>query len=291
MAQFAACFVEARPQVQAIFLLRLLAGVMLVRPPGAAVAPGRLAAVAVVWQLAIFSIYLFDGVMDIAEDRLNGSARPIARGYLSRRFAAAVSACAAAAAVIGALLLGSPCSVLVPAVLLLGFCYCAPPARLKRWSAAAGATVTVAGTATFAASTAVYVPRHVTVPLIVFAAAVSLWMGLVGAIAKDFSDLAGDAAAGRRTIALLRHTRAVHLVAWNALATAAGFLITAVTAAPILIGPGIVMLAGAGAVARAALGTTPAASRSFRRRPYRAFMLTQYLVHAVVIGWGLVSLR
>jgi len=290
-ARIASCFAEARPQVQMIFFLRLLAGLVLARPPRATISPGRLIAVAAVWELAIMSVYLFDGVMDIVEDRLNGSTRPIARGDLPRGFAAAISGCAAAAAVAGAMLLGWPYELLVPVILMLGYLYCAPPVRLKRWSGTAGGTVTMAGLLTVVAGAAVNSPPRAGAALVVFAVVISLWMGLVGAVAKDFPDIEGDAAAGCRNTALLRHERAIRLVAGNAFAVAGGFLIAAWLAAPGLIWPAIVMLAGAAAVAGAAPGAVPTASRARRRRPYNAFMVTQYLVHVAVLAGGLVLVR
>jgi 4-hydroxybenzoate polyprenyltransferase len=290
-ARLAACMTEARPQVQVIFFLRLLAGAVLGRPAGAMVSVGHLFAVALVWGLAIFSVYLFDGVMDIVEDRLNGSKRPIARGTLPRGFAASVATLAAAAAILGAILLGPLYQVMVPIVLVLGYLYCAPPVRLKRWSITAGGTVAIAGVLTFVAGAASHGSVHAYPALIIFGVVFSLWMGGVGALAKDFSDIEGDAAAGCRNAVLRRHSRGVRLVIGNSLAVAAGFLIAAALAAPVLVWPAIVMIVGAATVAWAAREAQPQASKATRRRPYQAFMLTQYLVHGVVLAYGLLLIR
>jgi 4-hydroxybenzoate polyprenyltransferase len=283
-ARIALCFVEARLVVQAVFCLRLLAGVALGSSAGVPLPPLRLLAVAVVWELAVMSVYLFDGVMDIVEDRLNGSTRPIARGDLPRGFAVVVTVCAAASSALGGFLLGAPYNVLVPVMLLLGYIYCAPPVRLKRWSGGAGMTVFGAGLLTFLAGSAVDGrPQHGRA-LIVLAVVMSLWMGLVGALAKDFSDIEGDAAAGCHTAALTRHGHAVRLVIANSLGIAVAFGAAAAFVVPLLRWPSFIMIIGALCVALTTLGAVPSSSRSRRRRPYHAFMLTQYGVLVAVLA-------
>jgi 4-hydroxybenzoate polyprenyltransferase len=283
-ARIALCFVEARLVVQVVFCLRLLAGVALSSSADIAVSPLRLLCVVVVWELAVMSVYLFDGVMDVIEDRLNGSKRPIARGDLSRGFATTVTACTAASSLLGGFLLGAPYNVLVPVMLVLGYAYCAPPIRLKRWSGGAGMTVTGAGLLTFLAGSAVDgAPQHGRA-LIVLAVVMSLWMGLVGALVKDFSDIEGDTAAGCYTAALTRHSRAVRLVIANALGIAIAFGIAAAFFVPMLRLPSLIMAIGALCVVVTTLGVVPTSSRSRRRRPYHAFMLAQYGVLASVLA-------
>ncbi|GAA3343118.1 UbiA family prenyltransferase [Amorphoplanes nipponensis] len=282
-AKIAACFAEARLQVQVIFLLRLLAGFGLGRPAGVAFPWLRLFGSIAVWELAVLSVYLADGVMDIVEDRLNGSTRPIARGDLPRGFAAVVAVAAGVLSVLGAARLGAPYIFLVPVMVLLGYAYCSPPARLKRWSGAAGAIVVVAGLLTFAAGSAVWGPLRPTAPLIIFALVMSVWMGLVGALAKDFSDVDGDAVAGCRTTASTRHGRAVRLVVGNALVVAGGFGLAAFTIAPVLRPSSLIMMAGAWCVVFTTIAFAAAPERHRRRRPYKAFMLTQYAVHAAIL--------
>src|SRR5229473_3171268 len=80
------CLAEARPSVLLITLLRFLAGAVL----GAASGHGHghlmaMAGGAVTIELAIFSCYLLNGLMDLDEDRINGSRRPLARGALPPR--------------------------------------------------------------------------------------------------------------------------------------------------------------------------------------------------------------
>ncbi|WP_198348190.1 UbiA family prenyltransferase [Plantactinospora sp. KBS50] len=284
-----ACVVEARPCVQVIFLLRFVAGFVLTRPAGAAIPLGRLLIAGISWELAVVSAYLFDGVMDVVEDRLNGSTRPIAAGALSRGFAAVVSGAAALASLAGAFVLGGAYPIFVGISLVLGYAYCAPPARLKRSSRAAGATVIICGLLTFLAGASVYGPVRINVDLTIFAVVMSLWMGLVGALAKDFSDTAGDAAAGCRTTALVRgDARARRLVARNALAVGIGFPVAAVVFAPGLTWPALAMSAGAVVVAWFTRSNLSLGSRKRRRLPYRAFMATQYAVNCALLLTGLI---
>ncbi|MEV0001582.1 UbiA family prenyltransferase [Micromonospora sp. NPDC050980] len=286
-----ACLVEARPCVQLIFLLRFVAGFVLIRPVGLRLPLGRMALAGTVWELAVVSAYLFDGVMDVVEDRLNSSVRPIAAGALSRRFAAVVSAGCGLAALVGALLLGSPYPVLVGVSLLLGYAYCAPPVRLKRSSLAAGATVIICGLLTFVAGASSYGKLQINLDLTIFAVTMSLWMGLVGALAKDFSDTTGDAAAGCRTTALVKgDARARRLVAGNALAIGLAFPVAAALFAPALLWPAGTMLLGAGVVAGLARSPASQGSRRRRRLPYRAFMATQYAVNGVLLITGSILL-
>jgi 4-hydroxybenzoate polyprenyltransferase len=74
--------VEARPAVQIIFLLRFLAARSLSGHGGRHLLDGRALLAAVVWEGVILSIYLYNGVADVVEDRLNESTRPIASGLL-----------------------------------------------------------------------------------------------------------------------------------------------------------------------------------------------------------------
>ena len=58
------CIGEARPTVQLIFLLRFVAGWSF---SGAAIGP-RFLTGALVWELAVLSVYLFNGVMDVVDE-------------------------------------------------------------------------------------------------------------------------------------------------------------------------------------------------------------------------------
>jgi 4-hydroxybenzoate polyprenyltransferase len=271
-------FVEARPVVQLIYTMRFLAAFALV---SAHTPPARwwcLPVALSTWLCASTCAYLFDGVMDVVEDRINGSTRPIASGRLPRRTAAAITTLLALGALAGAAVLGGPYLYLVPLMLALGFAYSAPPVRLKRWSSTSGATVLVAGMLTFAAggATSGRLPESPTLAL--FALAMSSWMGLVGAVAKDFTDVSGDQAVGRRTLAVVRGVRhAARRLSGNAAGVAVVFLIAAIRFSHALLGPAVAVLIGAIAV------TVTSRPQPSGRRPYRAFMVTQYAAHVAVL--------
>jgi 4-hydroxybenzoate polyprenyltransferase len=117
--------------------------------------------------------------------------------------------------------------------------------------------------------------------LAVFATAMSSWMGFVGSMAKDLSDVPGDAQAGRRTFAVVKGARrAARRLSLNAVGLGTGFLAAAVAMDHVLIPPAAVMLLGAVGITLAA---RPVPTTAQPRRPYRIFMLTQYLAHAAVI--------
>ncbi|WP_310717310.1 UbiA family prenyltransferase [Nonomuraea sp. 3-1Str] len=307
------CVAEARPGVLAVSALRYLSGMALVLPAVPAPEPLKVVQGATAWVLSIFAVYLFNGVTDVAEDRINGSGRPIARGDLDPRVAAVVAAAAGALSLAATAGLPHPMVWIIAANLVLGFLYSGPPLPLKDscggtvavlclsglLSYAGGAVVAgsatyegVAGSATVSAVAVVQLPPS----LLVFAAAATCWMVLVGVPAKDLSDIPGDTAAGRRTLGVLigeRRSRQVMIAA--ALVVLAAFGLAVVLLEVPLVAVLAVMAAGVAAVAVA--GTMPGAvtgrmagtlapgkrtggaGRGARRRPYRAFMLTQHLLH------------
>jgi 4-hydroxybenzoate polyprenyltransferase len=284
--QIALCVIEARPVVLLIYLLRFAAGYALARPADNPTPSWWHLLAALTWLLATASVYIFDGVMDMVEDRLNGSTRPIARGALPRQVALVVSIVCAILAMLGARQLGAPYVFLVPVLLLLGYAYAAPPLRLKRWSGAAGATVLTAGLMTFAAGGEAGGGAIDSMTLLIFAVAMSCWMGLVGALAKDFTDVYGDAMVGRRTSAVVRGVgRTAVRLSVNAVGVGLAFLVAAWLLAPVLLLPAAAVTVGALFVI---LGCLRRTDGSPRRRPYHAFMATQYAAHVMVLGTLLV---
>jgi 4-hydroxybenzoate polyprenyltransferase len=275
------CLIEARPTVLVVFLLRYLVGCAFGAGPGVLAGLPRMAGGALVCQLAVCAIYLFNGVMDVDEDRINGSGRPIARGDLGTDTALSVAGSAAGLAIAGALAFGATMSLLVAVMLLVGYLYSGPPLFLKRRSSGTILVVGIIGLLTYAAglvaSAGADVPRQRVLSLAVIAVAASLWMGLVGGPAKDLPDIPGDIAAGRRTLATVRGERLVRFVmAGAAVVLAVGFGAVVLTLGLPLSGPAVTMLAGAIVISVLSLGALSAGSRARRRRPYRAFMLTQY---------------
>jgi 4-hydroxybenzoate polyprenyltransferase len=272
---------EARPVVQVVFQLRYLAGVLLSGGlAGAGV--GAVVGGALVWLAATSSVYVLNGAADVTEDRANGSRRPVAAGVLgvvaARRAAVALGglALAGAALVSAALLLFTAC------VLVLGVAYSQPPAALKRWTSGVALVGISGGLLTYAAGAVV--GGRPTPATLVFAGLSATWMAAVGALTKDLPDATGDRAAGRRTVVVRHGDRAARvLAAGAALVVGAAGPVLAHLLAPALLVPGWTLAVGGLVVAGYALGVRPGQSRTRRRWPYRAFMVTQYAVHLTLL--------
>ncbi|MEU8265880.1 UbiA family prenyltransferase [Sphaerisporangium sp. NPDC049002] len=281
------CVVEARPAVLSISTLRYLAGAALAVPAGAMPDPAKVLQGAVAWVLSILAIYLYNGVTDVTEDRVNHSRRPIARGDLDPRTAVAVALVAAGLSLGVTLALPVQVTWMVGANLLLGYLYSGPPFPLKSGSGGTIIVLCVSGLLSYWCGFFISTGgESVSTPLelIVFAIAATYWMTLVGVPAKDLSDIDGDAAAGRRTIGVTlgeRTSRCVMSVAAAVLVAAFGVTIL-VLGIP-LIGAFVAMSAGAAAVIMAGRAASVKGSRRRQRRPYRVFMATQHLVHITAL--------
>jgi 4-hydroxybenzoate polyprenyltransferase len=273
--------------VQAIFLARFLAGA--VTAGGALALSPQLLGCVLSWSAATVFAYLLNGVMDVDEDRANGSRRPIAAGLLPREAALRVCALLVAASVLLGRLFGGPVFLAaLVAYLVCGYAYSAPPFECKRTSGGTVFTVTLLGLLTYAAGTVGSGPlAAASAASVVLAVAMTLWMCCVGALAKDLSDVTGDASAKRRTMAVRRGApRTRRVIAVNALSVAVLFTAAAWRWAPALL-PVAVTVTGS-AVVVAALALWPrlvdTSTRLRRRRPYRAFMATQFAAHLLAIG-------
>ncbi|MFD2121936.1 UbiA family prenyltransferase [Streptomyces cirratus] len=121
------CWAEARPSVQLVFLLRFVVGT--VSAAGLPQVTGRTVLGLAAWWCAVACAYLLNGVTDVREDRANGSRRPIARGDLPVRTAAAVTTLLAVTALVLGGLAGSGVLGWVVGFLLLGWAYSASPRR------------------------------------------------------------------------------------------------------------------------------------------------------------------
>ncbi|MGW0808325.1 UbiA family prenyltransferase [Nonomuraea sp. NPDC002799] len=274
------CLSEARPVVQVIFLLRFASGAALGSGLTARVLLGALA-----WECAVVFVYLLNGVTDVVEDAVNASRRPIARGALPRGFARGFAFLAGGLALLEGLAIGPGFAVAIAAFMLLGYLYSAPPCTLKRHPAGAAVVVTLGGLLTYFGGLASGDGTS-GAPLLaagVLAVAMSLWMGLVGTPTKDFSDTAGDAAAGRRSAADLFGTSAVRRgVGLTAIALGGAYLLAASALAPVLVPAAAITLIGAIVLAVLAVSPLSRGSRKAARLPYRMFMTTQYGTHLCV---------
>ena len=183
---------EARPSVQLVCLLRFLAGSLLGVAAGPA-RPGNVAIVAFGWTCCTMAIYLFNGVTDREEDVANASTRPIASGRLPVRSAVAAVGALTVTGLLCAFSAGTGSSLLAVVYLLIGYAYSGPPFPLKRtYYTCTGAGLGLG----LAAYTAGFLAgdRRPDASLVIFAGAMTLWMGCVGGIAKEFSDVEGDRA-------------------------------------------------------------------------------------------------
>jgi 4-hydroxybenzoate polyprenyltransferase len=279
---------ESRIPVLLMFLTRFATAALLsstVSAPGVALLLGALA-----WTLATMAIYVFNGIADRVEDRANGSTRPISSGRLPVPTAVAGTVGAGLLCLPAAIAAGGP-ALLAPLAVFLaaGYAYSGAPFHGKRRGLSASTLVLLLGAATYAGGWFTGEQQH---PghLLVLGAAMSLWMAGVGALVKDLSDIEGDTAAGRRTpVIVWGQTRTRITASANALLIGAGYLTAALRWAPVLVPSAVALLTGAAVLAVLTVVTRHAADRGERRRPYRAFMVTQYAAHAFAVIWFIVN--
>ncbi|MFE9747917.1 UbiA family prenyltransferase [Saccharothrix saharensis] len=263
------CWVQARPEVQAVFALRFVVGGLM----GGVVDPGRLLVGAAVWACAVLAVYLVNGISDAVEDSINKPARPIPAGTLGAAAATRGAAAAALAAFPGALLVGPRFLVLTAVFLVLGCAYSVPPVAVKRSALGSVAVVLAGGVVTYLAGFCAGGGGEIG-PVLVPAVALSCWMAGVGALAKDLTDTCGDRAAGRRTLAVRWGPCRVRLVVvGNALLVGVGFFLVVLWRLPVLVLPAGVVLVGAACLAARVGGT-----------PYRVYMRTQHAAHVVAVA-------
>jgi 4-hydroxybenzoate polyprenyltransferase len=275
---------EARPIVQVVFVLRYVVGAAFTAHqhlPN----PFQLVAGTLAWWLAVVAAYLINGVLDIKEDRANGSSRPIARGDLPERAAIFITAGAA----LGALTLAQfvpGLSVWVVAFLLLGWAYSAPPFPAKRWSSLCAVVVFGLAWTSFAGGAAT-VGGELNTAGLVFATVMSAWVALVGSVVKDLSDADGDATGGRRTVAVRYGAwLARALGATGALVVGASAVLAALLWSPSTLVAMIPVAVGAVCVVAQIVRTARIkdADKRTRRSAYRAYMNTQYVAIIVMLA-------
>lgn len=275
---------EARPVVQLIFMLRFLAGAAL----GAAYAGEVAAATAVVaalsWLATTWAVYLLNGVADVVEDRANGSTRPIARGELPEATAERIVwALATTGLVLGALV--SPVMLLLVALMLaVGWAYSLGPFPCKQNMPGFLVSVFALGVLTYLAGWHASGAGNPQGPVLLFGIMMSLWMGLAG-WTKDLSDTRGDRLAGRRTLPVLLGewgarvvmAAAASLVGWTFVLFGAGL-------AGRLLPVAVVVCAGSAMLSLVAVTPLGNSDRAAKRRPYRVFMVTQYVAHLTLFA-------
>jgi 4-hydroxybenzoate polyprenyltransferase len=276
---------ESRPVMQGMFIVRFLSCAVLAGAAGHhlwAVTGG-----AVSWLCTAISVYVFNGVMDRPEDVANGKKRPIATGRLSVRTAMRVVAITAVLGLAGSLLVGLWVQVVV--LLALGYVYSAPPWPAKRFGITTSLVIGGMALATFWAGAEV--GGGINAAVVVFAVVMSAWIGVVGAFLKDVGDAPGDAAAGRRTFAVVHGAATVlRWVAVLALTIGSGGLVAGSLWATSVLPAMAVLTAGAVWVALRCRGTDPhQQDKAIVARPYHASFLVQYATCAVAIAAALVG--
>lgn len=276
-------WIEARPAVQVIFQLRLLTGALLGAGALGDVPWPVMVTGAGAWLLLTWSAYLLNGAADVVEDQSNGSSRPIARGDLTPVTAGRLAILLGAVGLSLSAVVSERFFLLALLLLVLSWAYSTGPAPLKNTVGGVQVAVVGAGLVTYLAGiNAAGVP--LTGAVLVFAIAMSAWMG-IGGLAKDLSDVAGDEAAGRLTLPLLWGERRAKLaIATAATAVGVAFLSAALTFAPDLLLAAVLVLAGSLSLAVVALGPWSEGNRVAQRRPYRIFMMTQYSTHLTVMS-------
>lgn len=281
-------WIEARPVVQLMFLLRFLTAVTITAAvsagSGGHVVVHKVVLSAAAWVCATWFTYLLNGLCDQVEDKGNGSRRPIATGALPVPEARRIAAGLAIAAVVFASLTTHWVAVCVLVMLTLGWSYSAGQRPQKATPIGFVVVVFGGGTVTYlaGAQAAGGAPGR---ELLVLMCSMSLWMALAGST-KDLSDVDGDRAAGRRTLPVILGDHLARRV-MAALTVGVGLLMLAATQA---FAPGLAPLAwllliGASAVATALMiNCSGPANRDRRRLPYRLFMITQWTVHIAAVG-------
>jgi 4-hydroxybenzoate polyprenyltransferase len=280
------CFLEARPAVQGIFLLRFLAGASFADPLFAGgMLNFPLWGGAVLWVCVTLSVYILNGVMDVEEDQINGSSRPVASGKLKVAQAAGAAGGLAILSIVGSLALGSLMVWSVVTALLLGWLYSGPPFYLKRWPSGLAVVAILAALITYNAGYAANGSGYNVLSLLVFTVIMALWMGLVGQT-KDLSDIEGDKQAGRRSGPVVWGDGTARLVfSGVALCLGGGYVVSAALFAPGLLIPAFILALGAVVLATITIGPWSRGDKSRRRRPYQVFMLAQYGANLAILFW------
>lgn len=269
--------------MQAVIVCRFVAGAILASPDLQRMR-WQVTMAAFAWLGAGLAIYIFNGLTDLVEDRVNGSMRPIASGRLTVRNALwLVCGSAVLALVLGVI---SGIAVQTSIFLVLGYVYSDSLWPAKRHWAAASLIIMASGVVTFwAGSQAAGVISRAG---IIAGAALIAWMGLVGALVKDVSDVAGDMVSGRKTYAVVfgpRHTR--RFAAILGLATGLSASAASAVLAPFLLPAMMILLIGAAAITLHSIRVDSSSKPPDARKLYRLFMVTQYFATLMTIVSGI----
>lgn len=281
---------EARPVVQLIVGARFAIAVLVSAGPGAFTRVQVLVAL-LGWALGNTAVYLFNGLQDISLDQVNRKGRPLARGDLSVGTARVACLALAGASVLSASVVGAVDLVATVVLLGAGVLYSARPAALASpWLT--WVLIGYAGCATYLVA-AYEASGRIDATIALLAVVMATWMAGVGGILKDLGDVAGDRAAGRRTVAVLRGTpQAATVGAIVAGAVAIGCAAGAIALrSQGLLGVAAVLGICAAIILRHCrdLARHDTESTTDARTPYRLFMVGQYGAHSALLVCYVVS--
>lgn len=270
-------FLEGRPVVIGVFALRFVVGTLLVAD--AQWTSPMLWAAATSWLLAVWAVYLINGISDIEGDRLNGSSRPLATGRLGTRPATAFAVALLALSLLMATLFPNPFLLAVVAFVCLGLVYSLGPWAAKKAGVAALAVAAAGVFLTYLAAAHV-VADAVPASAFAFATVASSWIVVVGHT-KDFGDVAGDEAEGRRTLpVILGEERARAVVAIGTGIVAAAALVLGVIVGQLRA---LLVLGVAGPIVIVFVLVAGGGDRGREKRPYRSFMAGQYALNVAAL--------
>jgi 4-hydroxybenzoate polyprenyltransferase len=174
-----------------------------------------------------------------------------------------------------------PLVLIAVVTVIIGWGYSAGPVPLKRSAVGTFVVSTAGGGLTYAAGAFATGDPVSTGYLVVFVL-LSAWMGVAGA-SKDLGDALGDRLGGRNTLPVMLGERRARL----AIATGSQLIgaAAALTAAhwPATAAPAAVLVVGALCVGVLCLRGSEQPGRDAQRRPYRAFMVTQYVANLALL--------
>lgn len=270
---------ESRPIVLMLAGLRFAAGVLMSTDtlPGIGVTVAGLA-----WILVTAGIYLTNASSDIVADTVNHKRRPLALGLITRRQVNIGAVCSFAGAVLIGSLVGPGFLTAVVSMGTLGVFYSLGPRPGKNHFLSA-ALIVGAGIFLPYVGGSLAAQGEIRQPSLVVGIVCGCWAA-VASVSKDFPDLAGDKADGRKTLPVLfGFRRASGMVAGGSTG------IALLTLCCTLVIPGLnglwVLAVGGCALAAACVALSRHRNSRFSAgTPYRIFMMTQLSTNSVIIA-------
>jgi 4-hydroxybenzoate polyprenyltransferase len=268
---------ESRPIVLLLAGMRFAAGALVAGAslPG----PGPVLA-GFSWLLVTAGVYLTNASTDIVADTLNGKPRPLAQGLLTKRQVDHAAICSFAGAALIGLYVGPAFLALLGLMGFIGVYYSVGrrPGKSHFLSAAA---VVAAGIALPYVAGSLAAHGDLRQSSLTAAILFGCWAA-AASISKDFADVTGDQADGRRTLPVVLGPRmAAWIAAGGSVATAIAVPQAAVSS-PHLIGLWALPV-GALVFAVACIALAVSRDAVSPGTPYRVFMTTQLAANGALI--------